>query len=92
MSQWPDLAGPCRYSIVRGSVVVGVEEFLEPLDELEVILETTLDQLVNWNNLEEKMVENNWLYFKLKYNFKGASSPRMSDLHLCRFMFLELFN
>ena len=48
------MAGPCRWGIVRGSVVIGVEKLLEPLDELKVVLETTLDQLVNRNNLENK--------------------------------------
>ena len=33
------------------SVVVCVEELLEPLDELEVILESPLDQTIHWNDL-----------------------------------------
>lgn len=37
--------------VVLAAVVVGVEELLEPLDELEVVLEAALHQLVHGHDL-----------------------------------------
>ena len=42
----PDLQG-----VVRRAVIVGVKELLEPLQELKVVLEATLDQLIHRNDL-----------------------------------------
>ncbi len=42
---------PGRDGIVGVSIVVSVEEFLEPLDELKVVLESTLHQTIDRNDL-----------------------------------------
>lgn len=44
-------SAPLSHRIVVAAVIVGVEELLEPLEELEVVLETALNQFVNWNDL-----------------------------------------
>jgi len=38
--------------VVRSPVVVGVKEFFKPLNKFEIVLKPTLDQPVNWNDLE----------------------------------------
>ena len=38
--------------VIRLSAVVGVKELFEPLNELEIVLETALHQLVHWNYLQ----------------------------------------
>ncbi len=47
-------APPGSVGVVRAAVVVGVEELLEPLDELEVVLEAALDQPVHRDDLQKK--------------------------------------
>lgn len=44
-------AKACLHRIVLLAIVVGVKELLEPLQELEIVLEPTLDQLVHWDYL-----------------------------------------
>lgn len=44
-------SAPLSHRIVLAAVIVGVEELLEPLEELEVVLEPALNQFVNWNDL-----------------------------------------
>lgn len=34
--------------IVFLSIIIGIEELLEPLQELEIVLETSLNKLINW--------------------------------------------
>lgn len=46
------LALPRQQWIVLLPVVVGVEEFLKPLNELKVVLELPLHQLLYWDNLQ----------------------------------------
>lgn len=46
------LALPRQQWIVLLPVIVGVEEFLKPLNELKVVLELPLHQLLYWNNLQ----------------------------------------
>jgi hypothetical protein len=38
-------------SLVRPPIVVGIEELLEPLEELKVVLEPSLYQPVHWDYL-----------------------------------------
>lgn len=45
------LSLPRLHGVVVLSVVVGIEEFLKPLDELKVVLELALHQFVYWNDL-----------------------------------------
>lgn len=46
-----------RHRVVLRAAVVGVEELLEPLQELKVILEPTLHQSVNGYYLRKKKME-----------------------------------
>lgn len=46
------LALPGRHWVVLFTVVVGVEELLEPLDEIQVVLEPAFDQFLYRNDLE----------------------------------------
>lgn len=34
--------------IIFTSIIIGIEELLEPLQELEIVLETSLNKLINW--------------------------------------------
>lgn len=47
-------AAPCSQGVVLGSPVVSVKELLEPLQELKVVLESTLHQLVYWHYLRSR--------------------------------------
>lgn len=38
--------------IVLTAIVIGVEELFEPLQELEIVLETAFDQFIHRNDLE----------------------------------------
>lgn len=40
------------HGVVLLTVVVGVKELFEPLDEIQVILKSTLDELLDWNYLQ----------------------------------------
>lgn len=44
----------CLHRIIRAAIIVGIEELLEPLDELKVVLKASLDQSVNRDVLEQK--------------------------------------
>lgn len=43
-----------RYRVIFRASIVGIKEFLEPLQKLKVILEPTLHQFVNGNYLQKK--------------------------------------
>ena len=49
-------ATPASDGIVRVPVVIGIEKFLEPLNELKVILEAAFNQAVDRNNLKQTRV------------------------------------
>jgi hypothetical protein len=48
-----DFASAHLEGIVSGvlALVIGVKKFLKPLDELEIVLEATFHQLVDWDDL-----------------------------------------
>lgn len=43
---------PGLHRVILLPVIVGIEELLEPLDELKVVLELPLHQFVYWDDLE----------------------------------------
>lgn len=43
---------PGLHRVVLLPIIVGIEELLEPLDELKVVLELPLHQFVYWDDLE----------------------------------------
>lgn len=46
---------PCFYRIILLPVVVGIIEFLKPLNEIQVVLETPFHQLLHWDHLQYKI-------------------------------------
>jgi len=46
---------PLGQRIVLATIVIGIEELLKPLEELEVVLETSLNQFINWYDLRTSL-------------------------------------
>ena len=46
---------PCFYRIILLPIVVSIIEFLKPLNEIQVVLETPLHQLLHWDHLQYKI-------------------------------------
>ena len=57
----------CRCVVVLPRHIVGVEEFLEPLHKLKVVLESTLHELLHWNNLRHKAISSGVIRTGLVY-------------------------
>lgn len=41
-----------HHRVVLLTIIIGVEEFFEPLNEIQVVLKPTLDELLYWNYLQ----------------------------------------
>lgn len=46
-------AKSCFQWIIFTSIVICIEKFLEPLQEFEIVLESTFDQFIHWNYLQQ---------------------------------------
>lgn len=45
------------HRVIFRAGIVGIEKLLEPFQKLKVILKTTLQQSVNWYNLQKKKIK-----------------------------------
>ena len=52
---------PLNKSIIRSSIIIGIEEFFEPLKKLKVVLELSFRQSINRNDLKKKFKESKFL-------------------------------
>lgn len=48
------MALSCLHRVILLPIIVGIKEFLKPLDKLKVVLKLPLHQFVYWNDLEVK--------------------------------------
>ena len=51
------------YRVIVLTLIIGVEEPFEPLEEFKVVLETSFHQFVDWNNLKTRSMLYKRLYF-----------------------------
>lgn len=43
----------CHHRIVFFTIIIGIKELFEPLNEVQVVLKSSLNKFLYWNNLQE---------------------------------------
>jgi len=69
--------------VIGWSVIVSIEKFLEPLNELKIILESALDKSVHWHNLKSESKNKTpirWLVKMVKKTKKLRNQSRRVKL------------
>ena len=76
---------PCRDSVVVLSLVIGIEETLEPLQKLKVVLEASFHQFVHQNNLiHGHFLESTLEYLEVLDVFVLKFGPKLDALQRYR--------